>query len=118
MGVNELTEGTSALKRKNFEEDWAIAARQKAHSKLGDPERRRKIAEAKKGKPRPRDVIDAMTAGRRRKGVSEEARRKMREAHAKRKQRAADLKENRNSAAGATGLTITVTGDVSSCVSI
>jgi hypothetical protein len=40
MGVGEVTEGTSALKRKNFEEDWAIAARQKAYSKLGDPERR------------------------------------------------------------------------------
>jgi hypothetical protein len=88
MGVGEVTEGTSALKRKNLEEDWAIAARQKAYSKLGDPERRRKIAEAKKGKSRPRHVIDAMTAGRRRKRVSEEARRKMREAAARRRTRA------------------------------
>jgi hypothetical protein len=88
MGVGELTEGTSALKRKNFEEDWALAARQKAHSKLGDPERRRKISESRKGKKRPAHVIEAMAAGRRRKGVSEETRRRMREAAARRRARA------------------------------
>jgi hypothetical protein len=89
MGVSELTEGTSTLKRKNFKEDWAIAARQKSLAKARDPERRRKIAESKKGKPRPAHVVAAMQAGRLRAGVSEETRRKLRDANRRRRERRA-----------------------------
>src|SRR5262245_63743639 len=51
---------------------------------MRDPERdaprREKIAQAKRGKPRPRHVIEAMRKGRTGKPHDEEARRKMREA--------------------------------------
>jgi hypothetical protein len=44
----------------------------KAHAKSGDPERRRKISEAKKGKPRPWAVIEKLIkAGTGRKATAE-----------------------------------------------
>ncbi|MDB5306556.1 MAG: hypothetical protein JWO38_758 [Gemmataceae bacterium] len=60
------------------------AARERGWAKAGDPERRRKIAEAKRGKPRPEHVIEAMREGRTGKPHSEETRREMSEAHKKR----------------------------------
>src|SRR5579862_5449618 len=45
--------------------------------KARDPVRRAKIAAARRGKPRPRHVIEAMIAGRLAKPVSLETRRKM-----------------------------------------
>ncbi len=41
-----------------------VEARKKAHAKNTHPERRRKIAEAMRGKPRPRHVVEAMRKGR------------------------------------------------------
>jgi hypothetical protein len=46
--------------------------RRKAHAKARDPERRRKIAAARRGKPRPPHVVEAMRRGRAGKPQSEE----------------------------------------------
>ena len=54
--------------------------RRKAHAKAREPERRRKIAAARRGKPLPRHVIEAMRQGRLGKPQSEETRRKISEA--------------------------------------
>ena len=64
LGVGALTEGTRRLKRDHALEPGIVAAREKAVSEASDPERRRKIAEARRGKPRPRHVVEAMTRGR------------------------------------------------------
>jgi hypothetical protein len=48
-----------------------------AHAKAQDPERRRRIGEARRGKPCPPHVVEAMRRGRLGKPHSEEARRKM-----------------------------------------
>lgn len=84
MGVGPVNAGTSELKRRNWEEDWALAARRKALSKARDPERRRKIAESKRGKPRPRHVIEAMTAARLGVPLSAATRAKLSAAHRRR----------------------------------
>jgi len=84
LGVPATTRGTSRLRREYFEEDWAQEAREKAQAKARDPERRAKIAAAKKGKPRPRHVVKAMVAAHRGKRLSDETRRRMSEAHRRR----------------------------------
>jgi hypothetical protein len=81
LSVGATTAGTSRLRRDHFAEPWAQAARARAHAQSrdggADAGRRAKIAAAKRGKPRPRHVIEAMAAGRRGKPHDEEARRKM-----------------------------------------
>jgi hypothetical protein len=52
-----------------------------SHAKAQDPERRRKIGEARRGKPCPPHVVEAMRRGRLGKPHTEEARRKMSAAH-------------------------------------
>jgi len=84
LGVPATTRGTSRLRREYFEEDWADEAREKAHAKNRDPERRAKIAAAKRGRPRPKYVREAISAAQRGKRLSEETRRKMSEAHRRR----------------------------------
>ena len=64
LGVEFSTEGTFRLKSRHSKEPWAVAARKKAWAKANDPDRRRKIAESRRGKPRPRHVIEAMRKGR------------------------------------------------------
>src|SRR5947209_7099707 len=56
LGVGATTEGTSRLRRGYAREPWAEDARRKAQGKAGDPERRAKIAAARRGKPRPPHV--------------------------------------------------------------
>lgn len=85
MGVGLTNDGTHRLRSDYQHEPWARRARKKAHAKSSDPERRRKIAAAKLGIPRPRHVIEAMRKGRTGKPQSEEARAKMRAAHARRR---------------------------------
>jgi hypothetical protein len=63
LGVGPMTDGTSRLRSLHSLESWAAEARAKAHAKSGDPGRRAKIAAAKRGKPRPVHVIEAMRAG-------------------------------------------------------
>lgn len=54
LGVGRSNEGTKRLKSENFQEPWAQRTRRKAHAKAQDPDRRAKIAAAKRGIPRPR----------------------------------------------------------------
>jgi hypothetical protein len=74
LGVGFSTEGTFRLKSKYSKEPIGVAARKKAWAKAKDPERCRKIAESKRGKPRPWHVIEAMRKGRLAKPFSPEAR--------------------------------------------
>lgn len=53
LGVGLTNDGTHRLRSAYTDETWAVEARAKAHAKTGDPERRAKIAAAKRGKPRP-----------------------------------------------------------------
>jgi hypothetical protein len=60
LGVERATEGTSRLHSEYNKEPWAALARANAHSKARDPERCRKIAEARRGKARPAHVVEAI----------------------------------------------------------
>jgi hypothetical protein len=80
LGVGAVTEGTSRLKRERALEPDIAAARARGQAKAGDPGRRAKIAAARRGKPRPRHVIEAMRKGRTGKPQTEETRRKIGEA--------------------------------------
>jgi hypothetical protein len=84
LGVGATTEGTSRLRSAYCAEPWFEAARAKSAAKSGGPARREKIAAARRGKLRPRHVIEAMAAGRRGKPHDAETRRKMSEAHKRR----------------------------------
>ena len=84
LGIGPITEGTSRLYREYTKEPWAVEAFAKAHAKARDPEHCRKIAEAKRGKPRPRHVIEAMRQARLGMRHTEESRRKMSETRRKR----------------------------------
>ncbi len=83
LGVGIATEGTSRLHREYTKEPWSAEALAKAQGKARDLERRRKIAEARRGKPRPAHVM-AMHEAWRGSHHSQESRRKMSEAHRKR----------------------------------
>jgi hypothetical protein len=87
LGVGALTEGTRRLKRDHALEPGIAAARVKAVAEAGDPERRRKIAESRRGKPRPPHVIEAMKQGRTGKSHDAETRARMSESHRKRRSR-------------------------------
>lgn len=56
----------------------------RGRAKNTDPERRRKIAESKRGVPRPDHVIEAMRKGRTGKPQSAETRKRMSESHGNR----------------------------------
>jgi hypothetical protein len=80
LGIGPHTQGSRALRSAYSREPWAVVARMKAWSMARDPERCAKIADAKRGKPRPSSVAEAARKthlGRKR---SQETRRKMREA--------------------------------------
>jgi hypothetical protein len=85
LGVGPITKGTSRLFSEYTKEDWAIQARAKSRAKCRDPiqdqERRQKIAEAKRGKPRPAHVMAAVRKSRLGSKHSEETRQQMRETH-------------------------------------
>ena len=78
LGVGPMTPGTARLKSHSAKDSPGIAeALRLAQAKAADPERRRKIAESRRGKSRPQHVIEAMRRGRVGKPQSAEARRKM-----------------------------------------
>jgi hypothetical protein len=85
LDVGPVTAGTRRLKRETALGPAVAAAREKAYAVIRDPEknaaRREKIAQAKRGKPRARPVIEAMRQGRTGKPHDDEARRKMSAAH-------------------------------------
>ncbi|QDU18479.1 hypothetical protein [Urbifossiella limnaea] len=81
LGVGQMTQGTALLKSEALRESEAMAAaRERGWAKARDPERVRKIREAKLGKPRPDHVIDAMRQARLGATASDETRRKLSEA--------------------------------------
>jgi Ni/Co efflux regulator RcnB len=81
-------EGTHRLHHDHALEPGVAAGRAKAHANSRDPvadeQRRDKIAAAKRGKPRPPAVIEALAAANRGRQLSEETRQKMSEAHKRR----------------------------------
>jgi len=81
LGVGPTTAGTGKLRSAHFHEPWAREAQKKAVAKARDPDRREKIAAARRGKPRPAHVIEAMRQAHLDKPLSPETRRKMSEAH-------------------------------------
>lgn len=85
LGVPLTTEGTSKLRSVHFHEPWAREAQKKAVAKARDPDRREKIAAARRGKPRPAHVIEALRQSHLGKPLSAATRRKMSEAHKQRK---------------------------------
>ena len=84
LGIGPITEGTSRLYSEYTKEPWAVEALARGQAKARDPERCRKIAEAKRGNPRPRHVIEAVRQARLGMRHTDESRRKMSEAHQRR----------------------------------
>jgi len=84
LDVPPTTAGTSKLRSAHFHEPWAKRAQQKAWAKARDPERRAKIAAARRGEPRPAHVLEAMRKANLGKRHSAESRQKMSEAHKRR----------------------------------
>jgi hypothetical protein len=85
LGVPRATPGTSRLHSKYARSDPRMAAgRRKGQAKAGDPERRRKIAEARRGKPRPPHVVEAVRAAHLGTHHTRAARRKMSQTHKRR----------------------------------
>jgi hypothetical protein len=83
LSVDAITEGTSRL-HSDVIEEIGDAMRQESVKKARDPERRRKISESMRGKPRPQHVLDAMHEARRGSHHTEEAKRKIGEASRRR----------------------------------
>lgn len=77
LGVEQNNQGTLSLRTDHSKEPWAKRALKKAWSKARDPERRRKIAESKIGKPRPESVIEALRKANTGRKLSAEHRAKM-----------------------------------------
>jgi hypothetical protein len=84
LGVGATTPGTSRLRRAHALGPAGTAALAKAQAKARDPERRAKIAAARRGKPRPRHVIEAMRAANLGRTHTDQTRRRMSEAHRRR----------------------------------
>jgi hypothetical protein len=84
LGVERFNDGTMRLKRAYAAEPWFIEARAEAHTKARDPERCAKIAAAKRGKPRPAHVVQAVIDAHTGMRHSDESRRKMSESHRRR----------------------------------
>jgi hypothetical protein len=76
LGVGAITGGTTALKSERLS-PVLEKAREAARPTLASPERCEKIAASRRGKPRPRHVIEAMRQGRTGKPHDSETRRKM-----------------------------------------
>ena len=85
LNVGIATPGTSRLHSEYNKEPWAVEARAKAHSKARDPERRRKIAEARRVKPRPPHVVEAVRKAHLGTTHSDETRQRMSATHKKRR---------------------------------
>lgn len=80
LGIKRPTPGEIELRRAHFDEPWGHAARKKALAKARDPVRRAKIATARRGKPRPAHVREALLKANLGKKQTEETRRKRSEA--------------------------------------
>ena len=79
LGV-ENTDGSTKLRQGYAAEDWFRAAQKKAR----DPQRRAKIAAARRGRKMPKALLRKLVALRKGSRMSDEARRKMSEAQRRR----------------------------------
>jgi hypothetical protein len=90
LDVGAVTEGTLRLKHDHALAPGITAGRAKAHAlsrdAKADAARRAKIAAARRGKPRPAHVMEAMRRGRTGKPHDQAAREKMREAARRRRE--------------------------------
>jgi NUMOD3 motif len=78
LAVPEFNEGTRRLKGEVAREPASIEARAEGCRRVGpDPERRARIAAAKRGKPRPAHVVEAIIAAHKGTRHTDEARAKM-----------------------------------------
>jgi transposase-like protein len=84
LSVGGLTEGSRRLPSEHTAGETGEQRRRRARRKDNDPQRRARIAAAKRGKPRPAHVIEALRAANVGKTLSEETRRKLSEAHRRR----------------------------------
>jgi hypothetical protein len=84
LDVPRANAGTHRLHHDVALEPGVAAGREKARAKSGDPERRERIAAARRGKPRPAGMMEALAEANRGKTLGEETRRKMSEAHGRR----------------------------------
>lgn len=86
LGVVQNNAGTKRLRSKWWTDGGTGEAAEPGRmASLKSPERSAKIAAARRGKPRPPHVVEAMRKGRTGKPHTEEVRAKMREAHRARK---------------------------------
>jgi hypothetical protein len=84
LGVGATTRGTSRLRSDYTKEPWAVEAWANRYAGPGEARRRKKIAAARRGKPRSPHVVEAVRQAHRGTHASEETRRRMSEAHRKR----------------------------------
>lgn len=84
LEAKRVNEGTYRLLHDYALEPPLTAGRKKAWKKAADPERRRKIAAAKKGKPRPPSVIEAVRRANKGRALSKPHREKISAAHKRR----------------------------------
>jgi hypothetical protein len=83
LGVGQYTEGTRKRKSEAFA-PHAARVNESSRPTWSSQERRAKISAAKKGKPRPPHVVEAMRRGRTGKPHDEETRQKMSKSHRER----------------------------------
>lgn len=74
LSVSQNNAGTLAIRQGYAQEDWFKDAQKNAVKKARDPVRREKIAASKRGKKRPRHVIEALRQASLGRTVSEETR--------------------------------------------
>jgi len=84
LGVGPTTSGTSVLRARVMLGEQGQRMREKCHAKARDRERCEKIAAAKRGKPRPAHVREAIRRAHTGRVHTEEERRKRSEAHKRR----------------------------------
>lgn len=80
LGVPTNTEGDQRLRAENGRRNWP-KVKPKFQAKAQDPERRRKISEARTGKPRPPEFVDQMRRAMLGTSLSHATRAKMSAAH-------------------------------------
>ena len=84
IGAARMTEGELRLRQAYGQEDWFKQVQRNAWTKARDPVRRAKIAESRRGNPRPRHVMEALRQANVGRSHSEETRHKMSLAHKRR----------------------------------
>jgi hypothetical protein len=81
LRVGPLNDGTSALRGRVMAGEHGESMRNLSRAKDRDPIRRVKIADSKRGKPRPAHVVEAMRQGKTGRVHTDEERRKRSESH-------------------------------------